>query len=382
MHSRKALETDTEVLAALSSWGARSISGLAAFILERMYRAETLLDESLFLELKKHVDYFSERAGVNLPIIINGSDFSVNKRVFLDFSENCAKVCLEIDKYDSILPSACSINSKILSIEDGINRIQSQLMIGSLVINSSNDKLRERIIGIGSLLSPVAVSGVLKRRIGGRADGGYVMLDDFKEVEGALSLGINDDDSWDADISNLGIEVHQYDHTIDGSPTIKEKLKFFKEKITSPYDSSGVSLRDAVLRQRGKKLVLKCDIEGSEWDVFSTADNETLERFSQIVCEFHGFGSIVNDELHINMERALKNLQLLFSVVHVHANNSGPWLIIGGVPFPSVIEVTFARKSLYHFNESTEIFPTALDFPNAPSLPDFYLGSFKYKRDG
>jgi hypothetical protein len=54
-------------------------------------------------------------------------------------------------------------------------------------------------------------------------------------------------------------------------------------------------------------------------------------------------------------------------------------MIVSGVPFPSVIEVTYVNRVLYRFEETTEIFPTELDFPNAPGLPEFYLGNFRYR---
>ena len=54
-----------------------------------------------------------------------------------------------------------------------------------------------------------------KIRLGRNFDGGYVLLDDFADVGAALSLGINDDASWDLDIAQRNIPVQQFDHTID-----------------------------------------------------------------------------------------------------------------------------------------------------------------------
>ena len=48
---------------------------------------------------------------------------------------------------------------------------------------------------------PHEVPGFQKRRYGAKADGGYVMLDDFGPVRTAVSLGIGQEDSWDRDIT-------------------------------------------------------------------------------------------------------------------------------------------------------------------------------------
>lgn len=380
MLNRERLENDPEIQAALSAWGAKSISGLAAFVLERMYKAEASNDMPSFAELKKHIDYFSNKAGTNLASIINGSDFNVEKNVFLDFSVNCLTVSSGIQLDPFFSHSSAGIKRELTSIKESLAKIQTQLLINSWVNEMPHQELRERILMIGSLLSPMAVPGMRKVRIGNQADGGYVMLDDFDGVDGALSLGVNYDDSWDLDIANRGITVHQYDHTVYGSPTANNRFVFFKEKIAPKSDSDGTSINDAASRILGQKLLLKCDIEGSEWGVFATSDEKTLKKFSQIVCEFHGFGSIEDDRSFKKIQEALMTLNSLFSVIHVHANNSSPWVIIGGVPFPSVIEITYANRLLYKFDETAEIFPTKLDYPNAPSLPEFYLGSFQYRK--
>lgn len=378
MPSRKELERDKEIIEALSSWGAKSISGISAYILERMYRAEAMGNMNYFIEIKKHIDYFSKKAGVDLPSIIFGSDFSVSKQVFIDFSKNCLSICNIMEGKNNEMDTTKYIEENNRYIRESLVRIQTHLLVNSWVVNQDNKNTRRRILLVGSFISPVAAVGINKVRIGRKADGGYVMLNDFSGVDGAISLGINDEDSWDVDIMNRGIAVHQYDNTIERPPTSDSRLTFFREKISSSIESGTSSIDDAVGRIGGRKLILKCDIEGSEWDVFASTSSDTLKKFSQIACEFHGFGSIADDASFAKIEMALRNINRQFRPIHIHANNSGPWMIICGVPFPSVIEVTYANRSMYEFKETQEIFPTDLDYPNAPDLPEFYLGNFKY----
>ena len=77
---------------------------------------------------------------------------------------------------------------------------------------------QKRVINLISHLTPIALQGMKKIRLGNPFDGGYVMIDDFDNIKAAYSLGIADDVSWDLDIAKRGIPIFQYDHTIEGLP--------------------------------------------------------------------------------------------------------------------------------------------------------------------
>jgi hypothetical protein len=375
--NRKSLEADKDIQIALSWWGANSIAGFAAIVLERAYRADASGDAETATELKRHIDYFSEKANTDLGLILHGDDFEVEKAVFVDFAHNALSA-------SKLLTSVWGPDSRASDLYENINnalvRIQTQLALNSWVVNKSPEQLRKRILELGSLLSPMTANGVGKIRVGGPSDGGYVMLDDFERVSGALSFGVNDNDTWDCDIVGRVIDVHQYDHAIDRPPSSGKGLTFFKEMVVPNGSTEGTTLAAAVARQRQGPLLLKCDIEGSEWEIFANATQATLGRFAQIVCEFHGFGSIADDTCYSTMHTALDKLSNSFAVVHLHANNSGPWMIVAGVPFPSVLEVTYANKQMYSTRDSVETLPTEHDAPNAPHLPEHYLGNFKYQK--
>ncbi len=104
-------------------------------------------------------------------------------------------------------------------------------------------------------------------RVGSINDGGYVMLDDFKENYRAYSFGIGNDISWDDWVSNKGIQELCYDHTIDGLPHQNLMLSWFKTGIgdeDKPEDNL-LSLT-TILKQNGDEnnhnLILKMDVEG------------------------------------------------------------------------------------------------------------------------
>ena len=119
-------------------------------------------------------------------------------------------------------------------------------------------------------------------------------------------------------------------------------------------------------------------VEGAEWDVFDHASADTLGRFKQVICEFHGLTQLRDSRWSERAERVLLKLSSTHPPVHVHGNNFGAFNVVEGVPIPDVLEVTYARRSAYSFEPSKECFPTELDRPNCPDLADIYLGGFKF----
>ena len=45
---------------------------------------------------------------------------------------------------------------------------------------------------------------------------------------------------------------------------------------------------------------------------------------------------------------------------------------------PNVLELTLANREVYAFTDDPETFPTELDCPNDPRVPDYYLGDFHF----
>ena len=233
-----------------------------------------------------------------------------------------------------------------------------------------------------SKFSPAEAVGMTKTRVGAMADGGYVMLDDFVEPPIALSLGIGDETSWDRRMAELGAIVHQYDHTVPSPEGQPSNIQFHQKRIVDVADGTGVTVEEALFAldtgDLGRTAILKIDIEGSEWTVLDAVPDAVLQRFDQIVCEYHDLGSAADVAWFERASRVMTKLSRHFQVVHVHGNNAEPIVVVGGVPFPSVIEVTHASRKRYRFRPSDEHFPTKFDQPNHPERPDLWLGSFSF----
>jgi len=231
------------------------------------------------------------------------------------------------------------------------------------------------------MLRPHRLVSASKTRVGRFFDGGYVMLDRFDDVSAAYSLGINDDVSWDLDVAARGIPIYQYDHTIERLPAEHEMFHWEKIGIAAKADGEFETLERLVVKnghETAENLLLKIDIEGFEWEVFANTPSRVFNQFSQVVAELHWLERIGEYDFGERARRGISNLMSTHKLVHVHANNHAPWIVLGGVCLPCVIEITLARKDLGTFEVSDEIFPTPLDMPCHSQLADLYLGRFTF----
>jgi hypothetical protein len=241
--------------------------------------------------------------------------------------------------------------------------------------------VQQKALAILRHLEPMQAVDHAKIRIGKECDGGYVMLDDFTGITGAYSVGICDEVSWDLSMAERGIEVFQYDHTIDSLPLQHARFHWSKKGLGAVVSEDLETLPRLleVNRHLGRRdLLLKCDIEGCEWEVLAALPQDCLQHFKQIVLEIHYLERLVDPEFVTLAERAIGVLTADHRVVHVHANNHRSFSIIGGIPLPSVLEITLARKQDTRLARSDELFPTTLDSPCYRGRADFCLGAFRF----
>jgi len=231
-------------------------------------------------------------------------------------------------------------------------------------------------------LRPHALVGVGKVRLGRSADGGYTCPDDFEGLDTAFSFGIKDDISWDLDVAGRGLTVHQFDHTVADPAPDDPRMVFQAKRIDRTSGSDTQALGD-LIRQHDKgaerpNLLLKMDIENSEWDVFDATTEEDLSRLAWIVCELHYFQGLAERHHRGMVDRCLQKLGRHFAVVHVHSNVWGGYSSLANTVVSNVIEVTFVNRALYDVIWTHELFPGPLDQSCDPEQPDFHLGSFAF----
>lgn len=227
------------------------------------------------------------------------------------------------------------IGDNLPTLDHRLNQLQQQLdsyrAENLSLILAGAFEAHDPVKDILRLLQPYAVNGFSKARFGCVNDGGYIHLDDFRGVDTAFSFGIEQNGSWDVEVAKRGLKVYQFDHTVDAPITDNDRLIFARKKISPAAGPESETLVSLIKKHdRGDatpNILLKIDIECSEWEVFDATPPELLGRFSQIVGEFHYFQGLSDPNWRRLFARVLKKLSDLYVVVHVHANNFAGFLI-------------------------------------------------------
>jgi hypothetical protein len=171
--------------------------------------------------------------------------------------------------------------------------------------------------------------------------------------------------------SRLLAWVHEYDCFNATRPLCdKGRFLFHDECIgdkavvadNRPFDT----LANQIARNgdRGKRLIVKMDVEGAEWASLLATPDEVLDRIDQLVIEIHG-----TDEPRFL--QTIGKLKRLFHVAHFHANNAtcDPSF----TPLTSwANEVLFVNKRLGILDPAGGLptLPSPLDAPNHPQYRD------------
>lgn len=220
-------------------------------------------------------------------------------------------------------------------------------------------------------------------RLGKANDGGYIMLDNFQNnSEGiAYSFGISNDVSWDWDMATRGYEIFMYDMTIDALPKENPRFHFFKEGIAGiEIKEQNLNTLEHFIKRNGHEgktnMILKMDVEGAEWSFLATVSSETLNQFDQMVFEFHDIIAPKNQSVMNATLACIKKINQTHSLIHLHANNNGSFLILDDkILFPDVLELTYVKTSNYELVDDENIYlPISFDQPNVSFRTDIPLG--------
>lgn len=251
-----------------------------------------------------------------------------------------------------------------------MSRLRSALSLVGLKIEfgPKASQIRE----VAKLLAPKPTPKPLIR-IGGTADGGYLLPDDLDGVEACFSPGVADTCSFELELANKGIQSFLADYSVSGPPVINPLFSF--EKLFIGPETNGeelITLADWVDSKSvgSSDLILQMDIEGSEWPVLESTPTSVLRKFRIIVVELHNLDEMMSNVNSINIVDAVfRKLVSEFVPVHLHPNNCCPPLRFRGVEIPKVLEVTLLRKDRYVLSENrfpAEI-PHSLDAKNVPN---------------
>jgi hypothetical protein len=227
-----------------------------------------------------------------------------------------------------------------------------------------------------------------KRRYGANKDGGYVIAELDGGYDCYVSAGVNDEESFTRDFLNdYNIDkkdCYAFDGTINDYPyEYTTNINFIKKNIGS--ENTDTTTNFSFLTEKYKDIFLKMDIEGSEVAWVNSMRLNDLQKFKQIVIEFH---DILEDTRGSTSGEKLNSFGKLYQthyIVHAHGNNNGGiyengFLDKGGLKrvqyLPQVVELTYVRKDCFIKPPglNTKSLPdSTLDFPNIPHLDDINL---------
>lgn len=212
-------------------------------------------------------------------------------------------------------------------------------------------------------------------RIGGEADGGYLVPDDLAGVRTCFSPGVADKADFEEACARRGIRSMMADHSVEGPPVANPLFHFEKKFLGSRNDDVFMTLGSWVDRcaPGESDMILQMDIEGAEYPVLLTTPRETFLRFRTIVIEFHSLELVAERFGLQQIALAFGRLTEDFDVVHAHANNCTAVHRYEGFELPPVMEFTFHRKDRSARRTAATDFPHRLDRGNLPGRPDTVL---------
>lgn len=226
----------------------------------------------------------------------------------------------------------------------------------------------EMILEAAALLRPISSSHEFVR-VGGDHDGGYVVARDLAGPDAAMSIGVGQDVSADEELASWGVCVWQFDHTVAESPATSDRITFTRIGVGVERSAELAPIEHLLTMMDTDpedSVWLLLDAEGVEWDVL-TFSRPTIERFDQIVIEFHLLRLLSEPMRGEVMLQALRALAATHVPVAWHPNNFAPVQIIGGHFVPDVLEVTFVAKRC--FRPGIGLPATSLYAPNDPHGP-------------
>jgi hypothetical protein len=266
-------------------------------------------------------------------------------------------------------------------------------------------------------LRPLPISN--KVRLGRNRDGGYVVYNRLiPETDVLFTYGVGWEISFEEEFNKVtGKKVLMFDPTMVGTYLLewkairkylftlrfsqiykqitrglflynkkkeldKKDINFVNEGISiskkDKYDSFASHLKK--FNQQDKRILLKLDIEGGEFEIFQNDDiYNQLGNVNQLLIEFHDLKNRLR-EVKAIMDRLSEH----FELVHIHANNAGHTFLLfdledeqTDILMPDLIEVTLVKKALIAAADKINIHPAypvlELDYPNDPTRREILL---------
>ena len=263
-----------------------------------------------------------------------------------------------------------NVTKKIKHLENSIDEImknitenKEELNYKSLILKQQFEAILSYLYNIKNsssiyqLLKPKTILGKKKIRIGNDNDGGYILLNDFKDIKIAYSFGISNEISFDKYLADKNIDIFMYDHTIEKLPFQNKRFHWKKIGLTDKFgkEDNKKTLYE-LIKENGhsniKNMILKIDIEGEEWKIFNDISTDILTQFKYIIVEFH-----FSDKIAENYLKVFTKINISHQIFHLHCNNAGPLIYFDNNIICSLLEISFIIKENNNFINNNDFFP-------------------------
>lgn len=216
-------------------------------------------------------------------------------------------------------------------------------------------------------------------RVGGDADGGYLIPDDLEGVHYCFSPGVGSQATFEIDVASRGIRSFLADYSVDCAPVQGDSFIFDKKNLGSADTENSFTLdswMNKYLPYTENSLLLQMDIEGFEYEVICSTPPEVLNRFRIMVIEFHYLDRFFDDFVRTAVFRpCFEKLLARFHIAHIHPNNCCGSVRSNGLEIPKIMEFTFYNKHSAGSVRPRRDFPHSLDRENVPSKGPLRLPS-------
>ena len=240
------------------------------------------------------------------------------------------------------------------------------VVTGEIVRSTARRRLREAIL---AELQPVALKNCTFKRFGSANDGGYLMCENLIEpLDAAYWYGVGRNDDWGCEMSrHYHVPVYQYDCFDPARPVCDGgKFIFHNECVGDRTGQRASHFFDTLENQiskngdNGRRLIIKMDIEGAEWESLLATSDELLASIPQLAMEMHGF-----DDPRIL--EVLRKLNRSFYLVNLHFNN---WSCTSkAAPLPAwAYQVLWVNKRIGVIDPTAPV-PAPMSPLNAPDSP-------------
>ena len=199
-----------------------------------------------------------------------------------------------------------------------------------------------------------------KIRLGKDNDGGYIIADvpnvNYKTfLAGGIANDVSFEEHFIQKYSN--VKCFAFDGTIDALPNVRRDITFIKKNIGFENNEHVTNIHDII--DVNESIFVKMDIEGGEIPWIKSLNGEQMNKFEQIVMEFH-FPFSYNE---IDVFDKINNSHYL---IHFHGNNCCGVRIHNGVCIPNVFECTYLHKKYFTNipDLNTDVIPSVIDMKN------------------